>query len=140
MRKVPKWSEYFMDIADVVKTRSKDPKTQVGAVIVDSDHHIVGTGYNGFPARMSEDVLDWDRPNKYDLVIHAEANAIIHSIASLKGTKIYTTLHPCVECAKMICSAGIKSVRYREEKGNESEEKARMILQRSGVDILKLDK
>ncbi len=47
-RNVIDWDEYFINIADEVATRSKDPSTQVGAVIVDKKHRPVSFGYNGF--------------------------------------------------------------------------------------------
>ena len=47
------WDEYFMGLAHLSAKRSKDPSTQVGAVIVSSEHRVVSIGYNGFPAMMS---------------------------------------------------------------------------------------
>jgi dCMP deaminase len=47
-RNVIDWDHYFINIADEVATRSKDPSTQVGAVIVDKNHRPVSFGYNGF--------------------------------------------------------------------------------------------
>ena len=43
------WDEYFMGVAVLSSMRSKDPNTQVGACIVNSEKKIVGVGYNGFP-------------------------------------------------------------------------------------------
>ena len=43
------WDDYFMGVAHLSSFRSKDPSTQVGAVIVDENKKIVGIGYNGFP-------------------------------------------------------------------------------------------
>ena len=43
------WDEYFMEIAEIVKTRSTCLRRQVGAVIV-KDNRIITTGYNGAPA------------------------------------------------------------------------------------------
>ncbi|MCG8482700.1 MAG: deaminase, partial [Clostridia bacterium] len=48
----PEWDEYFMQIAEVVKTRSTCLRRQVGAVIV-KDHRILATGYNGAPAKLA---------------------------------------------------------------------------------------
>ncbi|XP_046576242.1 deoxycytidylate deaminase-like [Haliotis rubra] len=45
------WETYFMAMALVCAERSKDPKTQVGACIVNKDKRLVGTGYNGMPDR-----------------------------------------------------------------------------------------
>ncbi len=110
------WNEYFMNIADAVKLRSKDPNTKVGCTIRGQDNHVVATGFNGFPPGMIETDELWERPTKYTYVVHAEANAIIHSIQPLKGTTLYTTLFPCSECAKLIAAAGIKQVYYKDDK------------------------
>ena len=44
-----RWLNYFFDIAKINAQMSKDPNTQVGAVVVDSDRNILSTGFNGFP-------------------------------------------------------------------------------------------
>lgn len=106
------WDTYFMNIANEVKNRSKDTVTKVGAVIVNQDNELVSTGYNGFPKGMEEDELDWVSVNKHMYVIHAEANAILYAKRDLKGCKIYTTLSPCNNCAKLIAASGIKEVYY----------------------------
>ena len=55
------WDEYFMGLAHLSAMRSKDPSTQVGAVIVDAEHKVVGIGYNGLPIGCSDDEFPWDR-------------------------------------------------------------------------------
>lgn len=47
----PNWDEYFMEIAELVKTRSTCLRRQVGAVIV-KDNRILTTGYNGVPPKV----------------------------------------------------------------------------------------
>ena len=60
---------YFINIADVVRTKSKDPSTKVGAVIVGPDRQVISTGYNGFPRNVCEtNLLRWKRPIKYEYV------------------------------------------------------------------------
>lgn len=82
---------------------------QVGAVIVNPDLKIIGSGYNGMPNGCSDDVMPWgkdsDNPleTKYPFVCHAEMNAILNrNCESVKGSTIYTVLFPCNECAKLI--------------------------------------
>jgi dCMP deaminase len=115
MRKVPGWDTYFMDIARAASTRSKDPHTQVGAVLV-QENRIIGTGYNGFAPGAVETPALWERPLKYDYVIHAELNCILHAVAPAKGSTLYTTMYPCKECAKLIASAGIQRIVYCDDK------------------------
>lgn len=99
-----------MKMALVVKERSPDLRTQVGAVIVDKDKRIVSTGYNGTPAGFDDSFIDWFDKSKHPYIIHAEANAIAYARRSLKGCTIYVTLSPCPECAKMIVQHKIKRV------------------------------
>lgn len=115
------WDEYFMGIAFLSGMRSKDPSTQVGACIIDEDRKIIGIGYNGFPIGSSDDSMPWNKDGdflntKYPYVVHAELNAILNSIKSLKNCIIYVTHFPCNECAKAIVQSGIKKVIYFSDK------------------------
>lgn len=114
---IPSWDKYFLSIAEIVKTRSKDPNTQVGTVIVDNENHIVGTGYNGMSKGFPETNELWNSKDKYDYVVHAEVNAILNSVTVLTNAKLYTSVYPCPECAKIISASGIKTViTYKENK------------------------
>ena len=114
------WDEYFMGIAVLSSLRSKDPSTQVGACIVDSNHRILSVGYNGMPfsGRSDNDKeYSWDKADgldsKYLYVCHAELNAILNSGGhNLNGCRIFVALFPCNECAKAIIQAGIKTIVY----------------------------
>lgn len=55
------WPEYFMAVAFLSAMRSKDPCTQVGACITDSNNRIVGVGYNGMPIGCSDEILPWGK-------------------------------------------------------------------------------
>ncbi len=68
-----------MGVAFLSAMRSKDPRTQVGACIVNKDKRIVGVGYNGFPMGCDDDALPWARTSeagdpmevKYSYICHA---------------------------------------------------------------------
>ena len=111
------WDTYFMGVALLSAKRSKDPRTQVGALIANDEHKILSIGYNGFPRGISDDDFSWEKEGdylntKYPYVVHAEVNAILNSNVSLKGSTLYVTLFPCNECAKVILQSGIKEVVY----------------------------
>ncbi|XP_071517791.1 uncharacterized protein [Panulirus ornatus] len=117
------WDEYFMAVAFLSAMRSKDPCSQVGACIVDTNKKIVGIGYNGMPRGCSDDVLPWNKDSKDKLlckhmyVCHAEMNAIMNKNNSdLSGCTIYVALFPCNECAKLIIQAGIREVIFFSDK------------------------
>lgn len=144
------WDDYFMEVAILSSKRSKDPKTQVGACIANSKNHIVGTGYNGFPQQCDNNSFSWssgehDDPNtKYPYVVHAEPNAILNCYTSdLSDCRIYVTLEPCNECAKLIAQSGIKKVYILHEcdsRGTCSAIASRRIFKASGVELyLKTD-
>ena len=114
------WPEYYLAIAESVKIKSKDIRTQIGAVIVGADKQIVSTGYNSFPRNIVDDNEDRQvRPEKYFWMEHAERNAIYNAAlngVSTKGTSIYLTcVIPCSDCARGIINAGIKKVYCKEE-------------------------
>lgn len=116
------WDEYFMAVALLSAGRSKDPHTQVGACVANSQNRIVGVGYNGFPMGCSDNELPWAREGafldtKYPYVCHAELNAILNSITrDLRDCRIYVGLFPCNECTKVIIQAGIREVIYLSDK------------------------
>ncbi len=116
------WDEYFMGVALLSAERSKDPGTQVGAVIVNPENRIVSVGYNGMPRGCEDDKYPWERSGgmldtKYAFVCHAELNAILNSaFGDLRGCRVYTTLFPCNECTKAIIQKGITEVIYLSDK------------------------
>ncbi|GAQ84843.1 Deoxycytidylate deaminase [Klebsormidium nitens] len=120
------WDDYFMAVAFLSAQRSKDPNRQVGACIVSQERIILGIGYNGFPRGCSDDQLPWAKSSKdgdllktkYPYVCHAELNAILNrNHASAPGQKMYVTMFPCNECAKLIIQSGISEVIYYTDKG-----------------------
>lgn len=120
------WHDTFMLMAHLISQRSKDPNTQVGAVIVDENNVVLGMGYNGWPRGIATNAFPWSRGSGYDkkdflqtkypYVVHAEVNAILNTNQSVKGSKMYCPVFPCNDCAKVIIQAGIKEVIYEEDK------------------------
>ncbi|XP_015176827.1 PREDICTED: deoxycytidylate deaminase [Polistes dominula] len=130
------WDDYFMGVALLSAKRSKDPVTRVGACIVDENNVIVGVGYNGMPRNCSDDVFPWEKNSNDELnnkklyVCHAEINAILNrNLSKLKGCKMYVSLFPCNECAKVIIQSGIKKIYYISDKNkNKIDTKASKIM------------
>lgn len=108
------WDHYYLSQAYMVAQLSKDPATKVGAVLVDNINRSVATGYNGFPSGVGEDPEKWERPTKYEYVIHAELNAILNCNFNAFGGTIYCTLEPCHKCLAAIIQKGISRVVYYE--------------------------
>lgn len=113
MREVPDWDAYYLGQALHIASRSKDPNTQVGALIVNADRRVISQGYNGMPEGFPEDSFCWSDDEKDDYVIHAEVNAIANAArsgAATLGGRLYITLCPCTPCARVVLAAGIKEI------------------------------
>ena len=141
------WDEYFMGLAHLSAMRSKDPSTQVGAVIVDAEHKVVGIGYNGLPIGCSDDEFPWDREGgmletKYAFVVHAELNAILNSTRDLHRCTLYVSLFPCNECAKAIIQSGICRIVYEDDKYAAADNviASKRMLNAAGVELVRLGK
>jgi dCMP deaminase len=112
------WDRYFMDIADVVASRSTCDRKHVGAVIV-RDRTILSTGYNGSIRGMPhcDEAGHMMDSGHCVATIHAEENAIIHSAKNgvgIDGGAVYVTASPCWSCFKSIANAGLRRVVYGE--------------------------
>jgi dCMP deaminase len=141
------WTEYFLNIAEQVKLKSKDKSTQIGAVIVGVDNEVLSTGYNSFPRGLDDSKEErQERPEKYFWFEHAERNAIYNAArigVSLKNSTIYLTSGlPCMDCARGIVNSGIKVVWCKtecttknKEKWVESQMKSQQLLNECGVQV-----
>jgi len=111
-----KWDHRFLDLADRIAAWSKDPSTKVGAIIVRPNRTLCSVGYNGFPRGVEDTEERYeDRETKYQMVVHAEINAILTAEEELKAYTLYVSpLHPCPQCAAAIIQVGIKRVVSRE--------------------------
>lgn len=132
----PSWDTYFLDIAKAIGRRSTCLRRRYGAVIVDKNHVIVSTGYNGAPrgeancidTRLCErERLHVPKGKNYELcvAVHAEQNAIINADhIRMKGATIYIyginadgTLasgKPCLLCRRMLRNAQLAEAVYYE--------------------------
>lgn len=127
------WVNYFLDIAEVVSKKSKDPSTKIGVVIVGPNDEIRSTGFNGFPrgvrdknvmlgqdgrsARQINEMVDerYERPTKYQYTEHGERNSIFHAArhgTALDGCTMFINSYPipCTDCTRAVIQAGIKKV------------------------------
>lgn len=107
------WDSYFAKMVRLVSTKSQDPSSKFGAVIVDAKHSVLATGYNGIPRGIEYRADYFERPDKYMYFVHAEQNAILQCAArgvATEGSTMYVISPPCAECAKTIIQAGIRAV------------------------------
>lgn len=112
MRQVEDWNTYFMGLAVKAESRSKDPRTNVGAVLV-RDRRVIATGYNGFPYCIQDTPELW--ADKDDFVQHAEENLISDCAdrgVVCRDATMYTSLYPCLRCFRLLLSSHIACVYY----------------------------
>lgn len=137
----PGFDEIYMELAENIARRSHCIHRQVGAVLT-KDTRIISIGYNGPPEGTHNCDEEWpetgcpkDSKGSCSLALHAEQNALLYAIkngADIKGTTIYLTLSPCLSCARLLYSAEVKRVIFKNSyaayKGLSNDE---------GVDFLK---
>jgi dCMP deaminase len=147
---INKWYKRYLRLAAEVATWSKDPNTQVGAVVVGSKGQILSQGYNGFPRGINDSNKRLtDRDVKLSLIVHAEMNAIYnatYSGVSLDGSTIFIHgLPACSECAKGIIQVGIKKVVVSKQciearpHWNDSWNKSKAMFAEAGIAIFVID-
>jgi len=111
-----KWHLFYIGLAELWATKSKDRSTGVGAVIVGPDNEQRSAGYNGFPRGVNDDIdARHDRPLKYEFTEHAERNAIYNAArmgTPLNGCVMYLNWWPlpCPDCARAVIQSGITEV------------------------------
>jgi dCMP deaminase len=108
----PSWDDYFLQLAKQVATRSPDPNTHHGCVLVSPDKRVISTGYNGPVAGLPNELVPLTRPQKYDWFIHAEDNAVAFARCDLRGCTAYVTGQPCAACFRRLLQVGIKRIVY----------------------------
>jgi len=143
----PSFDDIYMQLAEKIALRSHCVKAQVGAVLA-KDTRIISLGYNGPPAGTHNCDEEWpetgcaiDRKGSCYLALHAETNAILYAQrnkVSVEGSTVYVTLSPCLSCARIILSTGIKRVVYSKSyaayKGIELDEGVEF-LRKFGVEV-----
>ncbi|HRG57377.1 MAG TPA: dCMP deaminase family protein [Bacteroidia bacterium] len=145
----PSFDVIYMELAQKLAQRSHCVKMHVGAVLT-KDTRIVSLGYNGPPAGTHNCDVEWpeegcprDSKGSCSLALHAEQNAILYASknnVSVEGATLYITLSPCIACARIIFTTGIKKViylnSYAEYKKIPSDEGVDF-LKKFGVDVVK---
>ena len=137
----------FMELAINLASKSHCIKRHVGAVLT-KDTRIISIGYNGPPAgthncdeKWPEHGCERDTKGGCSLAIHAEQNALLYAVknnSSVEGATLYVTLSPCLACARIILTMGVKKVIYYKSyavyKGIDKDEGVDFLLQ-FGVEV-----
>lgn len=136
------WKEYFMQITELVASRSTCDRAWVGCVLVNNSNRIVSTGYNGSVSGNPhcDDVGHTMRDGHCIATIHAEMNALLYCAKegiSVKNCSAYVTHFPCLNCTKALIQAGIKNIYYKND--YRIDEYALVLLDRNEVKYEKVE-
>ncbi|MGI6452827.1 MAG: deoxycytidylate deaminase [Syntrophomonadaceae bacterium] len=142
----PSWDDYFLEVANLVASRSTCLRRQVGAVLVKNER-IISTGYNGAPKGLRHcfdlgclrEEKNIPSGHRYELCrgVHAEQNVIINAAfygVATEGAVLYCNHQPCIICARMIINAGIIKVVHQ---GRFSDRLAEEFLLEAGITLIK---
>ena len=126
-------------MASLVAGQSTCCRLNVGAVLV-KDNRVISIGFNGVPSGQkhceehfdevckkagtskeeyfkTKEFMDIHGKFSNENELHAEQNAILFAAKNgiaTAGATLYVTLSPCINCAKVIVAAGIKTVYYKD--------------------------
>lgn len=134
------WTSYFMEITEMVATRSTCDRAFVGCTLVNKDNRIVSTGYNGSVAGNPhcDEVGHVLRDGHCIATIHAEMNAILYCAKegiSVKGATAYITHFPCLNCTKALIQAGIAKIVYKHD--YRIDDYALELFRKNNIEVLK---
>ena len=139
---------YFMEFARIAAKRSTCLRRQEGAIAV-QDTRIIATGFNGAPSGLphcSDSGIGCIRTGVLSgenlgicRAVHAEENVIIQCAMygpSIIGAKIYTTLQPCLGCAKSLVNSKVSEIIYEKEY---PDKRGLEFLKESGITVRRLN-
>lgn len=143
------WNLRALEFAEgEINSWSKDPSTRVSAALFKGKYQLA-SAYNGFPPGIAdtEERLN-NRPVKYKITQHAEAN-LISTCAKFgiitEGATVAITTYPCCTCAGLMIGAGIKKVVARKptedflSRWKDDIELAITMLEEAGVELVIID-
>ena len=137
MTERPSWDNYFRELTLVTAKRSACERLKVGCVVV-KDNRIVAQGYNGYlPGAPHKQVM---RDGHEVATVHAEQNAVTDCTrrgVSCEGSTVYVTHYPCINCAKILCAAGVSHIKYISDYRND--ELSKYFTEQCGISLEKME-
>lgn len=149
---------HWLSEAYQLATKSPDPSTQNGAIIVSAlwreqkpqGTFVYGRGYNTFPPKVKSSNERLTRPLKYSYIEHAERSAIYDAAIfgkELRGTTMFVPWAACADCARGIICSGISELVVHQpmldhspDHWKESISNAFEMLDEAGVQIIRYEK
>ncbi len=143
----PSWKEYFIALAFIVASRSKDQNTCHGTILTDKDNTIISTAYNGPIRQINDNLIPKTRPDKYLYFLHSEINSVLNCKANPKyinGARAYITGKCCNHCLQVLINFGVDEFFMAKRRGTvlENEETDRVfkfLVDNTGVKVEYVD-
>lgn len=109
------WNEYFIKMAYLVASKSKDWSTKIGSVLV-RDNTVLSCGFNGICIGCKDNIKERnERPEKYFYYEHSERNCFYFAARNginTNNSKLITLSIPCADCARACIQSGTTSILY----------------------------
>jgi dCMP deaminase len=153
MNEIIDWKPFLIEAYNLSR-QSKDPSTQIGAIILKEEQlsttsWCCSQGINEFPKGVKDTPDRWERPLKYKIIEHAERNAIFNAgkqRQSVHGATMVCNWACCCDCARAIIQSGIKKLVTHKQAHDrasltwkEDIEIAFTMLREAGVEIVMYD-
>ena len=142
-----KLKNYFLEVLKASEKNSTCQRLQVAALLI-KNNRIVSTGWNGVPSGFkhcnevfNKKTITKEKHKNFseNYELHAEQNCIAFAAKygiTTEKTEMYVSVAPCVNCAKLIIAAGIKTVYYRDD--YDREKKGINLLKKANIKIKKI--
>lgn len=116
---------------------------KVACLLVDKDNRLIGAGYNGsLPGHPHCDEAGHLMVDGHCIrTLHAEVNAIMHSIGDPEGATAYILGTPCIDCVKKLLSKKVKKIIFTRDYDNQARggEYIFELAKASGAEIKQVD-
>jgi len=120
--KRPTWDEFWFTIALFYSTRGTCDRLRAACILVDKNNRFVSAGYNGsLPGDPHCDEAGHMMVDGHCIrTLHAEVNAIMHSVGDIEGATAYVLGTPCIDCVKKLLTKKVKKILFTREYDNQA--------------------
>lgn len=120
--KRPTWDEFWFTLALFYSTRGTCDRLKAACLLVDKNKRLIGAGYNGsLPGDPHCDEVGHLMVEGHCIrTLHAEVNAIMHSVGDLEGATAYVLGTPCIDCVKKLLAKKVKRILFTREYDNQA--------------------
>ncbi len=118
----PTWDEFWFTLALFYSTRGTCDRLRAACLLVDKNKRLIGAGYNGsLPGQPHCDEVGHLMVEGHCLrTLHAEVNAIMHSVGDLEGATAYILGTPCIDCVKKLLAKKVKTILFTRDYDNKA--------------------